>query len=91
MATNMIAWLTFIAVPILIGAGMAYIQRLKWGPRATAWAIVAGNALMVIFLLVALYGFGDFYGRVVFYEFLTGCGVSLAIQKLVNGRKRFKS
>ena len=84
----MIVWLTFIGVPGLIGVGMVNIQRLNWDRRTTAWTIVAGNTLMVIFLLVALYVFGDIYGRVVFYEFLAGCGVSLAVQRFVHGSNR---
>jgi peptidoglycan/LPS O-acetylase OafA/YrhL len=79
----MMAWLAFILVPILIGVAMGYISRLTWRHRTKAWSLAAGHLLLVVFLLAALYVFGDLYGRVVFYEFLTGCGVALLVQVVV--------
>ena len=84
----MFAWLTFIFVPPLIGAGTLYVMQLGWSPRTKAAFELLGNLLILIFLLVALYQFGDMYNRVVFYEFLAGCGVSLIVQYVVRNWKR---
>ena len=80
----MLVWTTFILVPIIVGMMMLVPKSRDWNGKAILLSQSLGNLLLVVFLLTALYQFGDMYNRVVFYEFLVGCGVSLLVLYVVN-------
>ena len=84
----MLAWFTFVLVPPLIGVGMIYSMQKCRTVRAIAAAQFFGNLLIVVFLLVAFNRLNDIYERVLFYEFLAGCGVSLAVLFVAEKLKR---
>lgn len=84
----MLAWISFITVPLLLGAGMLHVKNLGLKEKTTAWILIFCNTALLTFLLVALYQFGAMYQRVMFYEFITGCGISIVVQTIVNNWNR---
>lgn len=80
----MLAWISFTVVPLVIGAIMMLPKMRHSERKRIGYFFLVGNAAIVVFLLVALYGFGDLYGRVVLYEFWTGSVISIAVIILVD-------
>lgn len=85
----MLVWLVFILGPLCIGASTFSLMRVEKRPRANAAIEAGGTVLLLILLIGSLSLFSEWYGRVVFYEFLVGCLISILVQGVVHRHKAY--